>query len=238
MKLNEIDFNILTDQELVGLCLKYKLIEPQSVNRYNRKSLLLLIKGFIKRKIETYGQNNNNTKPNNNRRLSISGNLQKNSINYNKNSNNPPRGVRQRRLSQPITKIEKVEAVDDHNKTEVKEQAQQQIKKEIKSLNPQYDIIGMYPPVKKLIAIGDLHGDLRATLIALKLAEVIPQTATQNNVNDIHWSGGDTWVIQLGDQIDRCRPDNWDKNCIEDYDSVFEDEGNNMAIIKLSLIHI
>ncbi len=235
MKLNEIDFNILTDQELVGLCLKYKLIEPQSVNRYNRKSLLLLIKGFIKRKIETYGQNNNNTKPNNNRRLSISGNLQKNSINYNKNSNNPPRGVRQRRLSQPITKIEKVEAVDDHNKTEVKEQAQQQIKKEIKSLNPQYDIIGMYPPVKKLIAIGDLHGDLRATLIALKLAEVIPQTATQNNVNDIHWSGGDTWVIQLGDQIDRCRPDNWEKNCIEDYDSVFEDEGNNMTIIKLLL---
>ena len=81
MKLNEIDFNILSDQELVGLCLKYKLIEAQSVNKYNRKSLLLLIKGFIKRKIETYSQNKSSN-PNNKRRLSISGNLQKNSINY------------------------------------------------------------------------------------------------------------------------------------------------------------
>ena len=62
MKLNEIDFNLLSDKELIILCLKYKLIEPQSVNKYNRKSLLLLIKGFIKRKIETYGQNKNNTK--------------------------------------------------------------------------------------------------------------------------------------------------------------------------------
>ena len=133
MKLNEIDFNILSDQELVGLCLKYKLIEPQSVNKYSRNSLLLLIKGFIKRKIETYGQRKTQTQTqhNNKRRLSISCNLQKNSIGYNKNQNNPPRGVRQRRLSQPVTKIEKIEAIDDHNKTEVKEKAVQEIKEKL-----------------------------------------------------------------------------------------------------------
>ena len=227
MKLNDIDLNLLTDKELVSLCLKYKLIEIQSINKYNRTSLLLLIKGFIKRKLEVYGQNNN-------RRLSISGNLQKNQINYDKN-NNPIRGVRQRRLSQPITKIEKLEAVNEHNKTIIKEDSQNIIKQEIKSINPKYDIIGMYPPVKKLIAVGDLHGDLRVTIMALKLAEVIPQTSSQENINNIHWIGGDTWVIQLGDQIDRCRPDNWVQNCIEDYDDVYEDEGNNMAIIKLLL---
>ena len=96
-----------------------------------------------------------------------------------------------------------------------------------------YDEIGLYPPVRRLIAIGDLHGDLNVTLKALRLAKVIPDNIFQHNVNDISWCGGDTWLIQLGDQIDRCRPDDWEKNCIKDYDDVVEDEGNNMRIIQI-----
>ena len=96
-----------------------------------------------------------------------------------------------------------------------------------------YDKIGIYPSVRRLIAIGDLHGDLRVTLIALRLAKVIPDNIFPYNVNDISWCGGDTWIIQLGDQIDRCRPDNWKKNCIEDLNDVVEDEGNNMRIIQI-----
>ena len=97
----------------------------------------------------------------------------------------------------------------------------------------EYDKIGMYPKTKRVIAIGDLHGDLRVTLIALKLAKVIPNDVFPYNVQNIRWTGGSTWVIQLGDQIDRCRPDNWIKNCIENLDDVVEDEGNNMMIIQI-----
>ena len=239
MKLNEIDFDLLSNKELVEICLKYKLLEKEQIVRSSRKDILQIIKQWVHKKLQVYGQNK---PPNvksisvNNRRNSISGNIQKNQLNYVK-TNGPPKAskVRQRRLSQPTTVIEKKEAVEFHSKNKIREQSQNQVKQEIKSLNPKYDIIGMYPPVKKLIAIGDLHGDLRVTLIALKLAEVIPQTSNANNINDIHWCGGSTWVIQLGDQIDRCRPSDWDKNCIKDYDDVYEDEGSNMAIIKLLL---
>ena len=46
-----------------------------------------------------------------------------------------------------------------------------------------------------VIAIGDLHGDLAATIQALRLAGVI-------DVNR-RWAGGETVVVQVGDQLDR-----------------------------------
>lgn len=50
-------------------------------------------------------------------------------------------------------------------------------------------------PVKRIIAIGDLHGDYAATITALKKARLI---------DDKHnWIGSDTYVVQLGDQVDR-----------------------------------
>jgi len=59
-----------------------------------------------------------------------------------------------------------------------------------------------YPPIlpaqRRIIAIGDLHGDFDLTLRALKLAKVI-----DDNHN---WIGEDTVVVQVGDQLDNCRP--------------------------------
>ena len=53
------------------------------------------------------------------------------------------------------------------------------------------------PAVRRIIAIGDIHGDYKMAIKSLKLAKVI---------NDkLNWIGGDTVVVQLGDQIDSCR---------------------------------
>ena len=49
-------------------------------------------------------------------------------------------------------------------------------------MNKKYDEIAMYPAQKRLVAIGDLHGDLIATLKVLKLAEVIPQSSRINDI--------------------------------------------------------
>jgi len=234
MKLNDIDFDKLSDNELKALCIKYKMVEGHNISTISRKESLVLIKSFLERKLKVYGQKKNqdpNLKSISVRRMSTSGSLQTNTG----NSSGPPRANVQRRMSHPITKIEKVDAVETHQRVETKIQSTNNVKEQIKSLNPQHDVIGMYPAVNKLIAIGDLHGDLRATLSVLKLAEVIPQTTTEETINNAHWCGGETWVIQLGDQIDRCRPDDWEQNCIKDLSDVYEDEGSNMAIIKLLL---
>ena len=238
MKLNDIDFDKLSDREIIGICLKYKLIEFDDIQKYKRSELLKIIKIWLHKKLKNYGNKGGGKEGDRGvksvavRRMSVSGNMQKNII---KSNNSPPKVQRERRMSQPTTKIEKKDAVETHERNVIKQTYTAEHKDEIKKMNPQYDIIGMYPPVKRLVAIGDLHGDLRVTLQALKLAEVIPQTSDTNNVDNIRWSGGDTWVVQLGDQIDRCRPDDWEKNCIKDYKDVVDDEGSNMIIIKLLL---
>ena len=231
MKLNEIDFDKLSDNELVQLCLKYKIIDKENLQRTTRKELLLVIREFLKKKLQVYGENPPNTKQVQvKRRMSTSGKLETNTI-----KTNVPRPVIKRRMSHPITSVEKVDATKTIQKNEINRESTDHVKREIKSLNPKYDEIGIYPPVKRLVAMGDVHGDLRVTILALKLAEVIPQNATEQNIDSIHWSGGSTWLIQLGDQIDRCRPDELEKNCIKDLSDVVEDEGNNMKIIKLFL---
>jgi hypothetical protein len=53
------------------------------------------------------------------------------------------------------------------------------------------------PAVKRIIVIGDLHGDWEMTIKSLKVAKLIDK--------NLNWIGKDTVVVQLGDQIDRCR---------------------------------
>jgi Calcineurin-like phosphoesterase len=54
------------------------------------------------------------------------------------------------------------------------------------------------PAKKRIIVIGDLHGDFELTIKVLKMSQLID--------DDHHWIGGDTFVVQIGDQLDGCRP--------------------------------
>lgn len=77
------------------------------------------------------------------------------------------------------------------------------------------------PAVRRIIAIGDLHGDWNMTLESLKIAGVI------NEDND--WIGDDTVVVQIGDQIDRCR--GYQYKC-DHKNATINDENSDVKILK------
>ena len=60
MKFNGIDFDKMTNKELIELCLIYKLIDR--TKQYTRKDLLNLIKSFIIDRLNRKKQNSNNIK--------------------------------------------------------------------------------------------------------------------------------------------------------------------------------
>ncbi len=89
---------------------------------------------------------------------------------------------------------------------------------------PDMEEKNVLPAVSRIVAIGDLHGDLTETINILKLAKVI---SYNNTTKKATWIGGDTVVVQVGDQIDRCRS----LPCNQM--SPHEDENSDIKILKL-----
>lgn len=81
----------------------------------------------------------------------------------------------------------------------------------------------------RIIAIGDTHGDYALTIKYLKdIAKVID--------DDLNWIGEDTVIVQLGDQIDRCRPSNGYSCC--EKEATPNDEASDVKILLFfSLLH-
>lgn len=73
------------------------------------------------------------------------------------------------------------------------------------------------PAVNRIIVIGDLHGDWDETIKSLKVADLID--------DNLDWIGGDTVVVQIGDQIDRCR----ELPCNR---QIKDDENSDIKILK------
>lgn len=79
------------------------------------------------------------------------------------------------------------------------------------------------PAVKRIVAIGDIHGDYELCVKLLTISKVI---------NDkLEWIGGSTIVVQVGDQVDRCRPFN--NMACNMKETTMEDENSDIKILKL-----
>lgn len=108
--------------------------------------------------------------------------------------------------------------------------------------DPEQSTTPIMNPVRRLIAIGDIHGDLKLTLQSLVLAKVIPYnvhyydntipiTDLYKTLDKITWIGEDTYVVQVGDQIDRCRPWLAGQKC-SDVGVTLEDEPSDIIILN------
>lgn len=100
------------------------------------------------------------------------------------------------------------------------------------------DLKDYYPHSSNIFILGDVHGDLMATITALKQANLISidcnPLKTDNNklVDKINWIGGSSYLVQMGDQIDRTRPENWDANNVT-MSNTYHDEGSDLKILEL-----
>lgn len=117
------------------------------------------------------------------------------------------------------------------------------------------------PAANRIIAIGDIHGDINLALNCLIIAEVIKAVYSDNFVclntiedfthicngntpeffkiyaNDkfsYKWCGNNTVVVQLGDQIDDCRPNVGETHC-NGHDTKYDDE---IVLRLFTLLHI
>ena len=184
MNIDNIDK--LSNEDLSKIIKKYNI--NTNGNSLNRSNAITLVKNFIIQKQSEKNVKNisvNNQK-NRQRRMSSANST---SVKRENIPQNDVKHIRDRRMSQPQTKQEVRVAKRDH---ELKSYQNLETQKAIKSLNdkmPQYDNVGMYPKQKRLVAIGDVHGDLSVTLIALKLAEVIDKNIFPYNFNleKIQW---------------------------------------------------
>lgn len=91
---------------------------------------------------------------------------------------------------------------------------------------PNYDYIPIVQkPVKRIIAIGDIHGDFNLTIDILKMAKIIDEQG--------EWIADppNTHVVQVGDQIDRCRPISSPTACANPGETN-PDEASDIKILK------
>jgi hypothetical protein len=78
------------------------------------------------------------------------------------------------------------------------------------------------PPQERIVVLGDIHGDFTMLTHLLRKAKVI------NKSNK--WIGGNTIIVQVGDQIDSCRP-NKSGDCLNP-DYIKNDKAEDLKVLR------
>jgi hypothetical protein len=101
------------------------------------------------------------------------------------------------------------------------------INKEFKEMCGNKYIPAIIGKVDRIIVFGDIHGDLQ---LAIKMLETAKLAKNYRN-GKMKWIGNSTYVVQVGDQIDRCRPFA-NKTCNQP-DVTYNDENSDILILEL-----
>lgn len=88
------------------------------------------------------------------------------------------------------------------------------------------------PAVRRIVVLGDIHGDYNLAIEYLKLAKVISPDFSSNTTFP-SWIGKDTYIIQVGDQIDRCRPNSVGNLRCTDPQATIDDENSDVRILEI-----
>ena len=90
------------------------------------------------------------------------------------------------------------------------------------------------PKVPRIIVIGDLHGDWDKMIKIYKKTGIIDRDySAENYKNNLKWTGGNTVVVQLGDQIDSCRISGMGQSCKFE-SSTKNDKSNDIDILNFN----
>ena len=91
------------------------------------------------------------------------------------------------------------------------------------------------PAANRIIAIGDVHGDIKLVIDSLEISNIIIRTNDKNNSISVNldgktyyyeWIGKNAVVVQVGDQNDSCRSKNG--SC----DHVIKDTADDIKILN------
>jgi hypothetical protein len=97
-------------------------------------------------------------------------------------------------------------------------------KKSYYELCPEYNYIPTnYSAVKRIVVFGDIHGDFNL----IKALLIFSKVASFDSNNVATWIGGDCYVVQVGDQIDRARP------ALDGSSETYEDEHSDIRVMEL-----